>query len=145
VSKWVDVQKSARARGGPRPEGRNSPGPRATLTPLPTNSLPMAYPREYINPLSNVLATLIPAGKTETPSVNLTPAGESSKHNPFHPIRSIGGIFPTHALPEYPLPSHPNPVVRLTFSSMVRLWNWMKSLAFWMADSQVGPDPRVRV
>lgn len=70
-------------------------GPRRTLMPLSLASWPIACPRRYISPLSNVAPVVMPAGKTETQSAKRTPVGESCRQRLRRPRRGTAPTLPT--------------------------------------------------
>lgn len=74
--------------------------------------------------LSNVDATLIPAGNALLKSVSRTPRGESCKQSPGYPCAGIAGVLPT----QRPC-SHPTPVVRFIFWSRVQPTSRARALA----------------
>lgn len=74
--------------------------------------------------LTHVDAALIPAGKADTKSANLTPSGLSSRHSPVQFLLGMGGVFPTHRPMDHPVPVH-----SMLFSSTVQLARNARALA----------------
>lgn len=100
-----------------------------TCAPLALNSRPKARPRLYINPRSQLAATVMPEGKMLTRWARLIALGPSRRQRPGKPIRSMGLILPMQPVPT----SSSVPVIMVTFS--VRFKCKTKSTAFAVAES----------